>query len=170
MRRILIVDSNSVLAMRVKVLLELIGCRVELLHFAMVDDAVLEQDFDLVAASHGVPTTVIKTLMGVFSQEHFLLLAPKAQRSDLLEHFSEVNRLLPNAVVIYPFFANKEISSLLEGVLELESNNILQLPTVLLVDHSAERLAQVALNLKGAHIKTYTADNTARYSQTINQA
>ena len=103
MRRILIVDSNSVLAMRVKVLLELIGCRVELLHFAMVDDAVLEQDFDLVAASHGVPTTVIKTLMGVFSQEHFLLLAPKAQRSDLLEHFSEVNRLLPNAVVIYPF-------------------------------------------------------------------
>ena len=43
MRRILIVDSNSVLAMRVKVLLELIGCRVELLHFAMVDDAVLEQ-------------------------------------------------------------------------------------------------------------------------------
>ncbi len=161
MRRILIVDSNSVLAMRVKVLLELIGCRVELLHFAMVDDAVLEQDFDLVAASHGVPTTVIKTLMGVFSQEHFLLLASKAQRSDLLEHFSEVNRLLPNAVVIYPFFANKEISSLLEGVLELESNNILQLPTVLLVDHSAERLAQVALNLKGAHIKTYTADNTA---------
>ena len=154
MRRILIVDSNSVLAMRVKVLLELIGCRVELLHFAMVDDAVLEQDFDLVAASHGVPTTVIKTLMGVFSQEHFLLLAPKAQRSDLLEHFSEVNRLLPNAVVIYPFFANKEISSLLEGVLELESNNILQLPTVLLVDHCAERLAQVALNLKGAHIKT----------------
>lgn len=51
-RRILIVDSNSVLAMRVKVLLELIGCRVELLHFSMVDDSVVEQDFDLVAASH----------------------------------------------------------------------------------------------------------------------
>lgn len=161
MRRILIVDSNSVLAMRVKVLLELIGCRVELLHFAMVDDAVLEQDFDLVAASHGVPTSIIKKLMEVFSQEHFLLLAPKAQRSDLLEHFSEVNRLLPNAVVIYPFFANKEISSLLEGVLELDSDNILQLPTVLLVDHCAERLAQIALNLKGAHIKTLTADSTA---------
>ncbi len=161
MRRILIVDSNSVLAMRVKVLLELIGCRVELLHFAMVDDAVLEQDFDLVAASHGVPTSIIKKLMEVFSQEHFLLLAPKAQRSDLLEHFSEVNRLLPNAVVIYPFFANKEISSLLEGVLELDSDNILQLPTVLLVDHCAERLAQIALNLKGAHIKTFTADSTA---------
>lgn len=161
MRRILIVDSNSVLAMRVKVLLELIGCRVELLHFAMVDAAVLEQDFDLVAASHGVPTSIIKKLMEVFAQEHFLLLAPKAQRSDLLEHFSEVNRLLPNAVVIYPFFANKEISSLLEGVLELDSDNILQLPTVLLVDHCAERLAQIALNLKGAHIKTFTADSTA---------
>lgn len=147
--------------MRVKVLLELIGCRVELLHFAMVDAAVLEQDFDLVAASHGVPTSIIKKLMEVFAQEHFLLLAPKAQRSDLLEHFSEVNRLLPNAVVIYPFFANKEISSLLEGVLELDSDNILQLPTVLLVDHCAERLAQIALNLKGAHIKTFTADSTA---------
>ncbi len=161
MRRILIVDSNSVLAMRVKVLLELIGCRVELLHFAMIDAAVLEQDFDLVAASHGVPTSIIKKLMEIFAQEHFLLLAPKAQRSDLLEHFSEVNRLLPNAVVIYPFFANKEISSLLEGVLELDSDNILQLPTVLLVDHCAERLAQIALNLKGAHIKTFTADSTA---------
>jgi len=160
-RRILIVDSNSVLAMRVKVLLELIGCRVELLHFAMIDAAVLEQDFDLVAASHGVPTSIIKKLMEIFAQEHFLLLAPKAQRSDLLEHFSEVNRLLPNAVVIYPFFANKEISSLLEGVLELDSDNILQLPTVLLVDHCAERLAQIALNLKGAHIKTFTADSTA---------
>lgn len=65
-RRILIVDSNSVLAMRVKVLLELIGCRVELLHFSMVDDSVVEQDFDLVAASHGVPTTVIRRLMGGF--------------------------------------------------------------------------------------------------------
>ncbi|GGE92271.1 hypothetical protein GCM10008027_16430 [Pseudoalteromonas gelatinilytica] len=127
----------------------------------MVDAAVLEQDFDLVAASHGVPTSIIKKLMEVFAQEHFLLLAPKAQRSDLLEHFSEVNRLLPNAVVIYPFFANKEISSLLEGVLELDSDNILQLPTVLLVDHCAERLAQIALNLKGAHIKTFTADSTA---------
>jgi len=147
--------------MRVKVLLELIGCRVELLHFAMIDAAVLEQDFDLVAASHGVPTSIIKKLMEIFAQEHFLLLAPKAQRSDLLEHFSEVNRLLPNAVVIYPFFANKEISSLLEGVLELDSDNILQLPTVLLVDHCAERLAQIALNLKGAHIKTFTADSTA---------
>ncbi|MDI4651422.1 MULTISPECIES: ATP-binding protein [Pseudoalteromonas] len=146
--------------MRVKVLLELIGCSVELLHFAMVDDAVLEQDFDLVAASHGVPTTVIKTLMAVFAQEHFMLLAPKAQRSDLLEHFSEVNRLLPNAVVIYPFFANKEISSLLEGVLELDSDSILKLPTVLLVDHCPHRLEKIAQNLKGAHIKTYTATST----------
>lgn len=168
-RRILIVDSNSVLAMRVKVLLELIGCRVELLHFSMVDDSVVEQDFDLVAASHGVPTTVIRRLMGGFSHDRFLLLAPKAQRSDLLEHFSVVNRLLPNAVVIYPFFANKEISSLLEEVLELDSDNILQLPKVLLVDHCAERLEKIALNLKGAHIETLTADNSSSAIELIKE-
>ena len=169
MRKILIVDSNSVLAMRVKVLLELIGCRVELIHFSMVDNAVLAQQFDLVAASHGVPTDTIKKLMGVFSQEHLLLLAPKAQRSDLLEHFSEINRLLPNAVVIYPFFANKEISALLEGVLELDSDNILKLPTVLLVDHCPERLNTIAHNLKGAHIKTFTAENIFSAVELVNQ-
>ncbi|MGO2478761.1 MAG: hypothetical protein ACTH7Q_10460 [Pseudoalteromonas sp.] len=37
MRHILIVGSNS-LAIRVKVLLELIGCTVELLHFSMLEE------------------------------------------------------------------------------------------------------------------------------------
>ena len=169
MRRILIVDSNSVLAMRVKVLLELIGCKVELLHFSMIDDTVLTQEFDLVAASHSVPTETIKKLSGVFSQENFLLLAPKAQRSDLLEHFSEINRLLPNSVVIYPFFANKEISTLLEGVLELGSDNILKLPTVLVVDHLPERLEKITQNLKGAHIKTFKAGSKLSAIEIINQ-
>ncbi|TMP46982.1 MULTISPECIES: ATP-binding protein [unclassified Pseudoalteromonas] len=155
--------------MRVKVLLELIGCEVELLHFSMIDDTVLKQQYDLVAASHGVPTSIIEELMNDFSQEHFLLLAPKAQRSDLLEHFSEINRLLPNAVVIYPFFANKEISTLLEGILELDSDNILKLPTVLLVDHCPDRLQKIAQNLKGAHIKTITADNMSFAMELIHE-
>ncbi len=155
--------------MRVKVLLELIGCEVELLHFSMLDNTVLKKPYDLVAASHGVPTSVVKSLMGAFSQEHFLLLAPKAQRSDLLEHFSKINRLLPNAVVIYPFFANKEISTLLEGILELDSDNILKLPTVLLVDHSPKRLQKIAQNLKGAHIKTITSDSKISAMKLINE-
>ena len=54
-RKILIVDSSSVIAMRVKVLLELIGCEVELIHFSMLDMYTNIGDYDLVVVAHGVP-------------------------------------------------------------------------------------------------------------------
>ncbi len=157
MRKILIVDSSSVLAMRVKVLLELIGCEVELTHFSMLHEEELLNDYDLIAIAHGTPLDIAQLLVAQVSKDNFLLLAPKAENGEQLNAFSELNRLMPNAVVIYPFFVNKEISSLLESILELGSDFILQLPTVLLVDHIPQRLEKIERSLLGAHIPTKSA-------------
>jgi PAS domain S-box-containing protein len=156
-RKILIVDSSSILAMRIKVLLELIGCEVELIHFSMLHECTAFSCYDLVAVAHGVPLATANSLVTQINQDRFLLLAPKVENNEQLSSFSDLNRLVPNAIVIYPFFANKEISTLLESVLELGSDSVLVLPTVLLVDHIPQRLEKIANSLLGAHIKTITA-------------
>ncbi len=158
-RKILIVDSSSVIAMRVKVLLELIGCEVELIHFSMLKMYTNMSCYDLIVIAHGVPVTAIAYLVEKVPQERFMLLAPKAESGQQLTTFSELNHVVPNATVVYPFFSNKEITSLLESLLEIGSNHILQLPTILLVDHIPERLENMKNSLVGAHIKTYTATN-----------
>lgn len=97
-RKILIVDSSSVLAMRIKVLLELIGCEVELIHFSMLKECTAFNSYDLVAVAHGVPVTIASLLVAEVSSEHILLLAPKVENSEQLSAFSELNRLVPNAI------------------------------------------------------------------------
>lgn len=156
-RKILIVDSSSVIAMRVKVLLELIGCEAELVHYSMIDLYSNTSQYDLVIGAYGVPCEVVKSIAQKISQDRCVLLAPKAESGEQLSAFSELNKLVPDATVIYPFFSNKEITSLLENLLELGSSHVLKLPTILLVDHMPERLEKMKSNLVGAHIKTLTA-------------
>lgn len=158
-RKILIIDSSSVIAMRVKVLVELMGCEVELIHFTMLNMYNHMDSYDLIIVAHGIPVASIEPLKDKIAQERFMLLAPKAEQGELLSAFSELNHVMPNATVVYPFFSNREITSLLESLLEVGSNHILQLPTILLVDHIAQRLEKMKTNLVGAHIKTYTATN-----------
>lgn len=158
-RKILVVDSSTIIAMRVKVLLELIGCEVELIHFSMLDMHINADAYDLIIVAHGVPVISIEPLIAKVSQSRFMLLAPKAENGEQLNAFSELNHAVANATVVYPFFSNKEITSLLESLLELGSNHILQLPTILLVDHIPERLEKMKSSLVGAHINTHTATN-----------
>ena len=47
MRKILIVDSSSVIAMRLKVLLELIQCDVDLVHYSMLSEEIVYDYYDL---------------------------------------------------------------------------------------------------------------------------
>jgi len=168
-RNILIVDSNSLLAMRVKVLLELIGCTVELAHFSMLDekDEAYYQRVDLVVVSNGVSTDCLQRITQHKNQGCIALLAPKVEEGEQLSAFSELNQIAPDAVVIYPFFTNKEISTLLEGILDLSSEHFLQLPCVLLVDHLEERLNFVKQSLAGAHIEVKTATS---YSDAVSLA
>jgi len=77
----------------------------------------------------------------------------------LLSAFSKLNDLIPNATIIYPFFSNKEITSLIEALLEIGPDHIFKLPTILLVDLVNERLESLKSSLYGAHIEVYTATN-----------
>ena len=158
-RKILIIDSSTIIAMRVKVLLELIGCHVELVHFSMLEMYTHANSFDLVVISHGVPVSPVKPIIDKLSHGRLLLLAPKTENTEQLTAFAGLNKIVPEATVVYPFFSNKEITSLLESLLELDSSHMLQLPTILLVDHIQERLENMQSNLLGAHIKTFTASN-----------
>lgn len=67
--------------------------------------------------------------------------------------------MIPNATIIYPFFSNKEITSLIEALLEIGPDHIFKLPTILLVDHVNERLESLKSSLYGAYIEVYTATN-----------
>ena len=158
-RKILIIDSSSMIAMRLKVLLELIGCQVELVHFAMFDENTDIDIYDLLVFSQGVPTDVVSIVVEKATYQSFLLLAPKAESGELLSAFSKLNDLIPNATIIYPFFSNKEITSLIEALLEIGPDHIFKLPTILLVDHVNERLESLKSSLYGAHIEVYTATN-----------
>ena len=99
-RKILIVDSSSVIAMRVKVLLELIGCEAELVHYSMIDLYSNTSQYDLVIGAYGVPCEVVKSLAQKISQDRCVLLAPKAESGEQLSAFSELNKLVPDATVI----------------------------------------------------------------------
>ena len=134
-RKILIIDSSTIIAMRVKVLLELIGCNVELIHFSILEMFTHAENYDLVVIAHGVPVAPIKPLIDKLSHGRLLLLAPKTENTEQLTAFAGLNKIVPDATVVYPFFSNKEITSLLESLLELDSNHMMQLPTMLSLIH-----------------------------------
>lgn len=158
-RKILIIDSSSMIAMRLKVLLELIGCQVQLIHHSMFDESANMDVYDLLVFSHGVPISLASSLVEKASHQSFLLLAPKAESGEVLDTFRQLSNLVHDATVIYPFFSNKEITSLIEALLEIGPDHIFKLPTILLVDHVSERLEQLKNSLVGAHIEVYTATN-----------
>ena len=109
--KILIIDSNSVLAMRLKVLFELLGGEVEHIHYRMLNEEFDFNQYDVVAIAHGIPSEYLDSLSVLRAHSKLILLAPKPDNTEHLQVFSQFNRALPNGIVIYPFFANKEITN-----------------------------------------------------------
>ncbi|KZN66123.1 hypothetical protein N473_11170 [Pseudoalteromonas luteoviolacea CPMOR-1] len=159
--KVLIIDSNSVLAMRIKVLFELLGSDVEHIHYETLDSQTCFSHFDVIAIAHGIPQEYFEILDELSQHEKIILLAPKPENSEHLSAFSQLNRVLSNAIVIYPFFGNKEITGLLERVLEIGEQAQLLLPKVLLVDHMPSRLKQLSVSLRGAQLDVKTAINAS---------
>ena len=60
--KILIFDSNSVLAMRLKVLFELLGSAVEHIHYRMLKEQFDFNQYDVIAIAHGIPSDYLDTL------------------------------------------------------------------------------------------------------------
>ena len=59
------------IAMRLKVLLELIGCQLELVHFAMFDENTDIDIYDLLVFSQGVPTDVVSIVVEKATSQSF---------------------------------------------------------------------------------------------------
>jgi len=162
LKRILIVDNSSVLAMRVKVLLELVGCETLLSHFLEVESApkndLIKDHFDMIVVVHGIPLSLVQQLKSYFQDIPFLLVAPHSQDAKISSTFAELHQLLPSSQMIYPFFDNKEIIGILEEELRINSAEAeILLPKVLLVDDDIQRLEKLENSLKGAHLDVTTA-------------
>ncbi|MEI5639512.1 MULTISPECIES: sensor histidine kinase [unclassified Pseudoalteromonas] len=167
--RVLIIDSSSVQAMRVKVLFELLGGDVDHLHYRSLDTELDFDVFEVIVIAHGVPVERLQSIEQLQHHDKLVLLAPKPDNAEHLRLFSEINRNLPNGIVVYPFFANKDITSLLERLLEIGAANALVLPKVLLVDHHAPRLEALANNLRGAQLAVTTATTLEEAMQAAEQ-
>lgn len=162
LKRILIVDNSSVLAMRVKVLLELVGCETLLNHFLEIEGVpkndLINDHFDMIVVVHGIPVYLVQELKNNFKEIPFLLVAPHSQDAKVSSTFAELHQLLPSSQMIYPFFDNKEIIGILEEELRINSAEAeILLPKVLLVDDDIQRLEKLEKSLKGAHLDVTTA-------------
>ncbi len=159
-KRILIIDSNSVLAMRTKVLMELIGCEVFAPHYSEFSDSWFDTRYDMLVLAHGVPISIAEKAMlklNLADDSTCILIAPNTEHADAIKNFSTLNKQFASAQVIYPFFDNREIISLIEDALLIGANMQFDLPQVLLVDHVSERLEQLKNSLEGIHIQVYVA-------------
>ncbi|MEO2281194.1 sensor histidine kinase [Pseudoalteromonas pernae] len=157
-RQILIIDATSVLAMRIKVLLELLECEVKLVHFSTLDQDATLEPADMYVIAHGVPLHIAQQLKPHIADTSLALLAPKAEQGEVFTNFAELNKLFFNAQVIYPFFENKEISALFESTLEIDGPQSLSLPNVVLAAQSDES-EDIRGWLEGAHIKVNRANS-----------
>ncbi len=153
-QKILILDNSSVLAMRVKVLLELIGCDVDLSHFSDFETSTNTSLYEVAVIAAGVPVNIVRDLKkSGIGHLVFIILAPSSDGGMVKSSFLELHGYLNQAAIIHPFFSNKEIISILEDDFELgERSAVISLPKIMLVDDNAERLASIESSLKGAHI------------------
>lgn len=168
-KRILILDNSSVLAMRVKVLLELIGCEVESQHYGDFEITKEVAFYEMIIIATGVTKSVITQIQEHAQTElNFLLLAPNTDSTHINSSFMELHRYLTKASVIYPFYSNKEIINILEDEFELgERSSTLILPKILLIDDNPKRLARIESSLKGAHIEV---SSTTSYDTAVGRA
>ncbi len=157
-KRILIVDNTSILAMRLKVLLELLGCETVLSHYSVIDPLMKNEHFDMVVIAHGVPISLVKQIKSIFIFSSYLLIAPNTDNVQLLGNFSKLHKLLPQSQTIYPFFNNKDVINIIESELLIGGGKEnIHLPDVLIVDNDEAGLNKLAQCLRDAHIQVSTA-------------
>jgi len=158
-KRILILDNSSVLAMRLKVLLELLTCHVDLHHFSDFEPSEEPIYYEAIIFASGVPEKLVLQIQQLYGEVNTFLLAPNVEGNKLRDSFTKLANALPNALIIHPFYNNKDVIGLLEEGLAIGAANLdIKLPKILLVDDNQERLCGLGSSLKGAHIDVITAD------------
>jgi PAS domain S-box-containing protein len=152
-KKVLIIENSSTLAMRVKLLLELQNCEVTLVNETDLHQDELDSYFDLVVIEYAIKFSLVEKLKAVFPFCAFIILAPSPDTMTSSKPLLAVQMELPNSQTIYAFFTNKDILAQLDTVLELSGDN-LPLPKILLVDDNADRLAGLRNTLSGANLNT----------------
>ncbi|MFT4924311.1 MAG: PAS domain S-box-containing protein [Phenylobacterium sp.] len=153
-KKVLIIDNYSTLAMRVKLLLELQNCEVTLINEVDVNNDEFDDYFDLVVFEYSIALSLIKRLKSSFPFSAFIVLSPAPETLPSSELMAQVQQTLPNISIIYSFFTNKDILNQLDNVLELSvSSDNLPLPKILLVDDNPERLKELYATLTGANLE-----------------
>ena len=152
--KVLIIDANSMLAMRVKVLLELLECDVDFCHYHALNEQMLAQPYDMYVLSHGLSDKATAKLSAHLNGLDVILLAPKPDESDTYNAFKALKEQFVSAQVIFPFFENREISALFEHLLRVEGAETISLPRILLAG-DCDSTGVVSAWLKEAHIKVF---------------
>lgn len=168
LKKVLIIENASTLAMRLKLLMELQSCEVEMVH--EIDFAIdeFEDYFDMIVLEHSVSCTIVEQLKTHHGFCRFLILAPSPENLNSAEEFSTLQVALSNSTVIYEFYTNKEILSELDNLLGLSSSGEnLPLPNIMLVDNQIERLSEIKMILSGANLNVVALDSPRAVKQCV---
>jgi PAS domain S-box-containing protein len=156
-KRVLIIDNYSTLAMRVKLLLELQHCEVNLINEAEMDTDLFSDYFNMIVFEYSIKTTLMMQLKSTFAFSSFIVLAPSPDSMPSSKPLLMVQKIIPNISTIYSFFTNKDILAHLDSLLELSvSSDNLPLPKILAVDDNEKRLGELYSTLSGANLDVQT--------------
>ncbi len=165
-KKVLIIDNYSTLAMRVKLLLELQNCEVTLVNEGDVDNNEFDDYFDLVVFEYSIQTTLVTHLKSAFPFSAFIVLSPSPDSMPSSKPLLAVQQMMPSISIIYSFFTNKDILAQLDSVLELAlSSDNLPLPKILVVDDNQQRLTDLKNTLSGASLEVVTMSDLNEVSQ-----
>ena len=159
-KKVLIIENASTLAMRIKLLLELQNCDVNMVH--EVDYVLDEYDqyYDMVVIEHSLSFALVEVLKDNYRFCTFMLLAPSPDTMSSTKELVALQMTLEGSSVIYEFYSNSEIISELESLLQLSvSGAEISLPNLLLVDDNVSRLVELKKDLSGANLNVATLDS-----------
>jgi len=153
-KKVLIIENSSTLAMRVKLLLELQNCEVTLVNEADISEDELGNYYDLVILDYSIQYALVEKAKSTFPFSAFIILAPAPESMTSSKPLLSVQMVLQNSACIYAYFTNKDILTQLDAILELSvSGSNPALPHILLVDDEKERLVSLQGMLSGANLK-----------------
>ena len=153
-KKVLIIENSSTLAMRVKLLLELQNCEVSLINEVELSQDVFELYFDLVILDYSIEYTLVEQAKHCFPFSAFIILAPAADALADSQQLVRVQVLIPDSTTFCTNFSNKDILTQLDNVLQFSaSGEKPPLPKILLVDDNPKRLDSIQTTLSGANLQ-----------------
>ena len=163
--QVLILDNASLLAMRLKHLLELQGFQVTLMNHRQMEKVPSLTPYQLVAVDHMINPALAEELRQASQQYQIILLLPEQSSQ---AHITNLSGVFPDSSVIYPSLSNKEILDVIQNLIVLpEEIEAFLLPKILLMDDVKERLAPIEKCLIDVGIQVTSIHDLASLEETL---